>query len=295
MKNVLLLIFAAALSAQAQQAPPSIDGQVVSLWPGAAPGALGSDESDIPTLTVYLPRTMSAATPAAIICPGGSYRALAANHEGRQVANYLNSLGVAAFVLRYRLGPRYHHPDRTRRRATRDSNITLSRDRVAARPGADRHHGLFSRRPPRHVGEHDLRCRRSSCGRSHRSRWQPAGLCRPRVSGDLDDGTVDASRAPGPICLATILMPALARQLSGELAVTKRRLRRSSFRPMKTPWSRPRTACTTFSRCEQAGVPAEMHVFEKGAHGVGLANDNPALSPWSALLATWMRGRGLIK
>ena len=50
-----------------------------------------------------------------------------------------------------------------------------------------------------------------------------------------------------------------------------------------------------FLALRQAGVPAEMHVFEKGAHGVGLANDNPALSPWSALLANWLRGRELIK
>ena len=46
---------------------------------------------------------------------------------------------------------------------------------------------------------------------------------------------------------------------------------------------------------QAAGVPAEMHIFEKGAHGVGLANDIPALSPWSSLLATWLRGRGVIK
>jgi hypothetical protein len=38
-----------------------------------------------------------------------------------------------------------------------------------------------------------------------------------------------------------------------------------------------------------------MHVFEKGPHGVGLANDSPSLSPWSSLLATWLRGRGVIK
>ena len=53
---------------------------------------------------------MTAATPAVIVCPGGAYARLASNHEGRQVAAYLNSLGMAAFVLRYRLGPRYHHP-----------------------------------------------------------------------------------------------------------------------------------------------------------------------------------------
>ena len=80
------------------------------MWTGAAPGALGTDETDVPAVTVYLPRTVGANTPAVVICPGGSYRALASNHEGRQVASYLNSLGVAAFVLRYRLGPRYHHP-----------------------------------------------------------------------------------------------------------------------------------------------------------------------------------------
>lgn len=50
-----------------------------------------------------------------------------------------------------------------------------------------------------------------------------------------------------------------------------------------------------FLALRKAGVPAEMHVFEKGPHGVGLANDNPALSPWSVLLATWMRGRDLIR
>jgi hypothetical protein len=41
-------------------------------------------------------------------------------------------------------------------------------------------------------------------------------------------------------------------------------------------------------------VPAELHVFEKGAHGVGLANDDEALSEWSTLLANWLRVRGIV-
>src|SRR3954469_20983625 len=86
------------------------DNQVLPLWSGAAPGALGTDESDIPAMTVFLPRTVGQNTPAIIVCPGGGYVNLASNHEGRQVANYLNSLGLVAFVLRSRLGPRYHHP-----------------------------------------------------------------------------------------------------------------------------------------------------------------------------------------
>src|SRR5262245_35480892 len=102
-----------AALAEAVIAQPSAalrDEQTIPLWSGAAPGALGGDESDVPAIIVYLPRNMAPNTPAIIVCPGGGYVRLAANHEGRQVANYLNSLGVAAFVLRYRLGPRYHHP-----------------------------------------------------------------------------------------------------------------------------------------------------------------------------------------
>src|SRR5262249_22422061 len=74
------------------------------------PGALGTQDADIPVITAFLPRTMATNTPAVIVCPGGGYVSLASNHEGRQVASYLNSLGIVAFVLRYRLGPPYHHP-----------------------------------------------------------------------------------------------------------------------------------------------------------------------------------------
>src|SRR5215470_9601202 len=94
----------------AQQSLPIQDGQTIPLWSGAAPGALGAQDSDIPAVTVFLPRNLVPDTPAVVVCPGGGYVSLAMNHEGRQVASYLNSLGIAAFVLRYRLGPRYHHP-----------------------------------------------------------------------------------------------------------------------------------------------------------------------------------------
>src|SRR5262249_7535294 len=75
------------------------------------PGAKGNDpDKDVPTLTVWLPRPEAATGSAVVVCPGGGYAMLADDHEGKQVAEWLNSLGVAAFVLKYRLGPRYHHP-----------------------------------------------------------------------------------------------------------------------------------------------------------------------------------------
>lgn len=80
------------------------------MWENGAPGALGQDDDDKPTLTVYRPWQTNASGTSVIVAPGGSYGRLASNHEGRQVANWFNAMGLTAFVLKYRLGPRYHHP-----------------------------------------------------------------------------------------------------------------------------------------------------------------------------------------
>lgn len=81
---------------------------VLRLWEGSAPGALGSDDSDVPTLTDY-GSAGSGAKAACVVCPGGGYGMLAP-HEGRPVAEWFETKGVRGFVLKYRLGPRYHHP-----------------------------------------------------------------------------------------------------------------------------------------------------------------------------------------
>ena len=91
-------------SARAQTALASFP-----LWTDGAPGALGTTTNDIPTLTVYLPKPELATGAAMIICPGGGYVGLAA-HEGGLYARWLNDLGITGLVLKYRLGPAYHHP-----------------------------------------------------------------------------------------------------------------------------------------------------------------------------------------
>ena len=88
--------------------------KTLRLWQGEAPGALGKEESekgsnDVPTLTVYLPAESKANGSAVVVCPGGGYGGLAA-HEGKPVAEWLNTQGSVGLVLRYRLGPKYHHP-----------------------------------------------------------------------------------------------------------------------------------------------------------------------------------------
>src|SRR5690242_13164462 len=94
---------------KADAAPPVELNQVLLLWPNGAPGAVGSEAADKPSLTVYPAPADKATGAAMVVCPGGGYRNLA-KHEGEPVAEWLNTLGVTAFVLQYRLAPRYHHP-----------------------------------------------------------------------------------------------------------------------------------------------------------------------------------------
>src|SRR5437763_16132261 len=79
------------------------------LWPNGAPAALGMEPTDTPTITRFDPPAGKASGAAMVVCPGGGYGFLA-SHEGPTVAEWLNTLGVTAFVLKYRLGPKYHHP-----------------------------------------------------------------------------------------------------------------------------------------------------------------------------------------
>ena len=108
---VAFMIATLTLNVRAQAPAPILqEPQTLPLWEGKTPGALGSTTEDIPTLTLYMPPVTSGPMTAVIIAPGGGYRTLSMNKEGRLPANYLNTLGIAAFVLKYRLGPRYHHP-----------------------------------------------------------------------------------------------------------------------------------------------------------------------------------------
>src|SRR5215510_4872914 len=110
-----ILFIAVTLSFMSVLWPNRIDkaagtaDEPIVLWPDGAPGALGKEPGDIPTLTPYLPPEGKATGAAVIVCPGGGYSHLA-DHEGRPVAEWLSTIGIAAFVLKYRIAPRYHHP-----------------------------------------------------------------------------------------------------------------------------------------------------------------------------------------
>ena len=87
-----------------------VEAAPIPLWPNGAPGALGTNDWDIPTVTPYLPDPTNATGAAMVICPGGGYEMLAP-YEGEDYALWLNQHGVTCFVLKYRLGSKgYRHP-----------------------------------------------------------------------------------------------------------------------------------------------------------------------------------------
>src|SRR5262245_41921497 len=94
----------------AEQGKKGVDMRVpfTPLWQGDAPGAKGKDAADIPGVWIYPAKKPNGA--AVVVCPGGGYGALALDHEGVQIADWLNSHGVTAMVVKYRLGPKYNHP-----------------------------------------------------------------------------------------------------------------------------------------------------------------------------------------
>ena len=279
-----LMLIAAELAPAQQPTTLNIqDGQVIPLWSGAAPGALGTEDRDIPVITVYLPRTMSPNTPAVIVCPGGGYVQLAMNHEGRQVASYLNSLGIAAFVLRYRLGPRYHHP------------VELGDAQRAIR--TLRSHAAEWRLDPARVGimgfsagghlamtastRFDAGIPTATDPVEHVSSRPDFVVLGYPVISLTETWTHQGSKTN---LLGNSPDPELAKSLSGEQAVKKDTPPTFIFQTNADTTVPAENSVYYYLALRKMAVPAEMHIFEKGPHGVGLANDDAALSEWSKLL-----------
>lgn len=113
---VLLIVFAASAAVSQTTAPPATlaeialpHGEIQYLWPNGAPGAVGSEEQDKPHLEIFGGYGPGPHT-AVVVCPGGGYTHLAYDKEGTRIAEWLNLRGITAFVLTYRLAPRYHYP-----------------------------------------------------------------------------------------------------------------------------------------------------------------------------------------
>jgi acetyl esterase/lipase len=282
----------ASQASQARPAPnPNAEPETMLLWPGGAPGALGTEDSDRPALTVYRARQPS--TTAIIVAPGGGYGSLASNHEGRQVANLLNAAGVTTFVLRYRLGPRYHHPIELgdAQRAIRTVRARAQEFGVAA----DRI-GMMGFSAGGHLtataGTHFDAGRADADDPIDRVSSRPDFLILAYPVISFDPAIAHAGSVKN--LLGDNPDPKLIEDLSNDLRVTPQTPPTFLFHTNADTGVVAENSVRFYLALRRAKVPAEIHIFENGPHGVGLALADPALGAWPTLLTTWLRGRGLL-
>lgn len=290
-----LMLRAAALAALCAVLAVGAEGPKVQwLWPEGAPGAVGKEDADRPTLSIYLPDASREAGTGVVVCPGGGYRTLAMAHEGDQVARWLNSLGVAAFVLKYRLGPRYRHPaplqDVQRALRTvrsRAEEFRVSRERI----------GVWGFSAGGHL---------AATAATHFDQGNPQATdpvervsCRPDFAilayPVISLATEYAHKGSRNFLLGPDPDPELLESLSLERRVTAETPPTFLLHTNEDAAVPAENSVLFYLALRKAGVPAELHVYERGPHGVGLAPKERVLSTWPERLKDWLALHGWIR
>ena len=269
--------------------------QTIRLWSGDAPQAKGQACEDIPTLTVFDPQGGHGNGSAVVILPGGSYAHLAANLEGRQVADWFTSRGFRAFVLQYRLslnGYLLPVPLLDARRAVqlvraRAGDYQIDPNRIVMIGfSAGGHLAALAgtQAVPGDPGAEDPLDRVSS---------RPNFL----VLGYPWIGAISSDTSHLSYCKLFNVMDRceeLRKAYSPDLFVTKDTPPTFWYHTFNDGTVPVEQGLRFYEALVKAGVPAEGHIFANGPHGTGLGKGDPSLDQWPALLETWLRAQGLI-
>lgn len=291
--NKLILFIVCCFVSSLTLAQSIVD--TLKLWPAGAPDALGQEEKDQPMLIRYPAPEHMATGAAVVVCPGGGYNMLAMDHEGHQIAQWLNSFGVSAYILTYRLGRNgYKHPIpmndgkraiRTVRANAQNWNIDAERIGVLG----------FS------AGGHMA----STLGTHF-----DAG-----TAGDSDPIEQVSSRPDFMVLLYPVITfseayqhsgsrisllgeeadVALIRSLSNEKQVTDATPPAFLVHTTEDQAVPVENSIYFYLELKKRNIPVEMHIFEKGKHGLGLGTPGTAFSSWPQLCEEWMLERGFLR
>jgi acetyl esterase/lipase len=287
MRLLLMLLLLAGCAEAADVGP-----EPVTLWTSGAPGALGTDDADQPSIRVY-PAAGNHTGAAVLVCPGGGYGVLAYDHEGHQVAKWFNSIGVSAAVLKYRLGPKYHHPA-----PLNDAQRGLRYLRAnAAQLGIDPHRiGVMGFSAGGHLAStlstHFDAGQADAADPIDRVSCRPdfSILCYPVISIGSDYGHKGSLKN----LLGENPDPELVKSLNNETQVTAETPPTFLFHTAEDAGVKVQNALVYYTALMEKGVKAELHVYQNGPHGVGLAPGDPVLSTWKERLHDWLRTNGFL-
>ncbi len=277
--------------------------EVLPLWAGKAPMAVGDSPADKPSVKVFKAPADKATGAAVVICPGGGYGFLADDHEGKQVAEYFNALGVHAFVLKYRIvskdrpGPLLQAPMldvqraiRTVRAKAKDYGIDEKRvglmgfsagGHLASTGGTHFDDGLLKD----HFDDTDTKgCRPDFLILGYPVVSMDAAVTHGGSRTNLLGKEPDAK---------------LVEFFSNEKQVTKDTPPTFIFHTDADTAVKAENPIGFYLALRKHKVPAELHVYEKGQHGVGLGTDpkwtggSKYTEGWSDRLTAWLKVRGV--
>ncbi len=288
LRKIITLWAILAMASLAKAAEPQT--REVLLWPEGAPGAVGNEDADKPSLLLYVLPTSSAPRSAVVVCPGGGYVGLAMSYEGRDIAAWLNARGMDGFVLKYRLGPRYHYPAMLldAQRAVRYVRSHAQEFGVAA----DRI-GIWGFSAGGHL---------AAMTGTHFDSGNPAApdpIDRANSRPDFMILAYPVITCTEPFMhvgscsqlLAGRFDPKLAELVSNEKQVTPQTPPAFLFHTDDDNGVSSLNSVYFYLALKKAGVPAEIHIYAHGPHGVGLAPKDPILSTWPRRLEDWLKVR----
>jgi acetyl esterase/lipase len=289
---IILMCYGAVDAVQASQ--PSL--KVELLWPDGAPGAKGDTEGDKPTLTIYPASDKEAPGAAVVIFPGGGYGHLAVDHEGHQVAQWLNGLGVAAFVVKYRhrnSGAGYEHPAplqdaqravRMVRSRAKEWNVDPNRIGILGFSAGG--HLASSEGTHFNTNYYELKdsIDRVSCRPDFMILIYPVITLAEQYTHSGSKLNL-LGKDPGQDIVVS---------LSNEKQVTSETPPTFLVHANDDKAVPPENSIFFYLALRKAKVPAEMHIYESGGHGFGLGKENSPASSWPNRCADWMRARGLL-
>jgi len=264
-------------------------GEVIVLWPEGAPGAVGTNADDVPTLTPFPVAADQASGAAVIVCPGGGYELLA-HHEGQPVAEWLNDLGLSSFVLKYRIAPRYHHPAplEDARRAIRwvrcnAKDLAVDPQRIGILGFSAGGHLAAS------AGTHYDAGSPASDDPVERVRSRPDFMVLVYAVITFGPYGHEGSRRR---FLGENPPQDLIDLMSNERQVTAQTPPTFLVHGVGDD-SVPSENSLLFAQAlRKAGVCFELHLLDSKRHGLGLESDNTTWATWPDMCANWLRHRG---
>ena len=283
-----LLLLTLAFSASAAETTE------IKLWPGTPPLARPSDKPEAylpldpgqdpditrlgnvsePSLTVYHPPEGRRNGTCVVICPGGGYYILAMKHEGTQVAEWLNSLGVTAVVVKYRVPAPQGEPGQLRPLLDAQRAMVIVRQHAQEWGVNPQRIGVLGFSAGGHLAAWLL------CEGNHRAPGYPTGANEPSCRPDF----------------GVLIYPAY-------LASADRQRDQPVIRPEEKPGPvffthaaddklGPENSIEFFLALKKAGVPGELHVFQQGGHGFGMLKQGKPVDAWPVRCAEWMKAQG---